>query len=106
MCEVLSVFETETLKFCEERSTASIILPTLLFLRKFLERIKVDSLAAQTLVASLKEALDVRTSSLRENSLLVATMLLDPRFGHDNRLNTDWKKPENFVISFFNKSLS
>jgi hypothetical protein len=49
---------------CEERSTASIILSTLLFLRKFLQRIKVDSLAAQTLVESLKEALDVRTENI------------------------------------------
>jgi hypothetical protein len=49
MIEVLSVFEEATLQFCEENSTCSMILPTLIFLRKFLDRKTVESQAAKEL---------------------------------------------------------
>jgi hypothetical protein len=105
--EVLSVFEEATLQFCQEDSTCSIILPTLIFLRKFLDRKTVESEAAKELVSSFKHALDSRIISVRYNDVLNVAMLLDPRFSFDPKLKTEseWKAIVKVLSIFIIKSL-
>lgn len=73
ICRILKPFEITTLKFCEETSTASILIPSLTKLDQYLktqsEKI-TNSDFAKTLASSLSEKLTNRLAKMRTEEIL------------------------------------
>uniref|UniRef100_A0A914HH31 HAT C-terminal dimerisation domain-containing protein n=1 Tax=Globodera rostochiensis TaxID=31243 RepID=A0A914HH31_GLORO len=104
VCPILRVFDVETQKFSREKSTASVVLPTLKKMSDFLIEANIPT-TLEPFVNKLIDSISDRVRKLIGNNLLRISTLLDPRFAYDETIfsKTNWALIEQDLIEFGKK---
>ncbi|KAL7070456.1 hypothetical protein ACQ4LE_010658 [Meloidogyne hapla] len=107
VCPILEVFDSVTLRFSKETSTASEVLPILKRIREFFRQNDKFTESLHGFIQTLSNSINDRVKKLVDNKLLRISTLLDPRYAFDELIfnKTHWGIVIEDLKEFANKVL-